>query len=103
MNIRRIRRTRFKTIVTGLDPVTAYVMKDRLGREEIERLAEWADQPELADPIMAFLPERNWKLSQEERFLRRMHARLREQEVLQQIREMTYRGGGQTTLAPLVA
>ncbi len=103
MNIRPIRRTRFRTNLTGLDPVTAYVMKDRLGREEIERLAEWAEQPELADPLIAFLPERNWKLSQEERFLSRMHEMLREKEVLQQIREMTYRGGGQMTLALWVA
>ena len=66
-----------KRIPEGIDPEVREVLLDPLDSEEIGRLAQWAEHPDLADPIIALLPK--WKSNDriEDAFLRMRKAALR--------------------------
>lgn len=57
-------------IPEGLDPEIRAVLLDPLDAEEIERLAFSAEYPDLADPIIALLPEQKSNNRIEDAFLR---------------------------------
>jgi len=68
-------RTRWSpTIPEDVDPEIREVLLDPLDREEIGRLAAWAEQPDLADPIVAFLPQRRSNVRIEDVYLRQRRA-----------------------------
>jgi hypothetical protein len=56
MFVKPIKGTRFRTHFDEMDPVTADIMRDPLDYEEIDRLAEIAEEPELADFWLMSLP-----------------------------------------------
>lgn len=56
MFVKPIKGTRFRTNFDGMDPVTVDIMRDPLDSEEIDRLAEMAEEPELADFWLMSLP-----------------------------------------------
>lgn len=61
-------------IPEGIDPEIRAVLLDPLDSEEIERLAFWAEHPELADPIIALLPEQKSNNRIEDAYLRTRRA-----------------------------
>ncbi len=56
MFVKPIKGTRFPTNFDGMDPVTVDIMRDPLDSDEIERLAEMAVEPELADFWLMSIP-----------------------------------------------
>ena len=60
------------------DPDVREVLQDSLSIDEIERLAEWAEHPELADPVIGLLPEQNWSVRTELIFHKQLIAELKE-------------------------
>lgn len=77
MRIEPMRRNQLNTLAEGLDPDIEEVLRDPLGEGEIARLAHWAEHPELADPIIALLPELKWSLRAEKIFFDLEKAALR--------------------------
>lgn len=59
-----------KRIPEGIDPEVREVLLDPLDSEEIGRLAQWAEHPYLADPIIALLPKRKSNDRIEDAFLK---------------------------------
>lgn len=77
MRITPMRQTELNTLPEGLDPDVEEVLRDPLGEGEIARLAQLAEHPELADPVIALLPQRKWSLRFEKNFFKLEKAALR--------------------------
>ena len=60
------------------DPVVRRILRDPLGPEEIERLTKLAEHPELADPLIATLPERQFDIKVEEALREQTRTELRQ-------------------------
>jgi len=77
MRIEPTRQKMVNTFPEGLDPDVQEVLRDPLDRSEISRLAEWAEHPELADPLIGLLPDQKWSLRMERIFFKQQKAALR--------------------------
>ena len=97
MFVRPKRKSTEDRIPKGLDPIVVEILRDPLDKGEIERLAEFAEHPELCDPIIALLPEQKWGFRTELIFHKQLVAELKERSA-QEKRAHAIQENGQPTL-----
>ena len=99
-NVKTQMKTEIRTVGFE-DPDVREVLQDSLSIDEIERLAEWAEHPELADPVIGLLPEQNWSVRTELIFHKRLIAELKALSA-QEKRANAIQENGQLTLVAWV-